>query len=194
MKILLSAYACEPHKGSEPGVGWNWMLELIRQGHNVSVITRENNRAVIEREIQSLSIPVTIAYHDLPAWCRKWKPWPGGLYFYYLAWQFGAYHRARKLHKMMTFDVVHGRLGNSLCLRSRRRRGNIPSPTPRRNESLWPAAGTPAGPADRRRAVRSLHDPHLHQSLANRLHHQGYSAANSAALSKQMPGNSGNRN
>jgi len=107
MKILLSAYACEPHKGSEPGVGWNWMLELIRQGHNVSVITRENNRAVIEREIQSLSIPVTIAYHDLPAWCRKWKPWPGGLYFYYLAWQFGAYHRARKLHKMMTFDLVH---------------------------------------------------------------------------------------
>ena len=24
MKILLSAYACEPNTGSEPNVGWNW--------------------------------------------------------------------------------------------------------------------------------------------------------------------------
>lgn len=107
MKILLSAYACEPHKGSEPGVGWNWMRALINQGHNVTVITRENNRAVIEQEIRSLSLPVTMAYYDLPAWCRKWKHWPGGLYLYYLAWQFGAYRRARKLHKMMPFDLVH---------------------------------------------------------------------------------------
>ena len=24
MQILLSAYACEPNKGSEPEVGWKW--------------------------------------------------------------------------------------------------------------------------------------------------------------------------
>ena len=28
MKILLSAYACEPNRGSEPGLGWRWALEI----------------------------------------------------------------------------------------------------------------------------------------------------------------------
>lgn len=107
MKILLSAYACEPHKGSEPGVGWNWMLALIKQGHDVCVITRENNRTAIEPEIQTLSLPVKMEYYDLPAWCRKWKHSPGGLYLYYLLWQFGAYRRARRLHGAAAFDLVH---------------------------------------------------------------------------------------
>lgn len=107
MKILLSAYACEPHRGSEPGVGWNWMLALIQQGHDVSVMTRENNRAIIEREIHLRSLPVKMVYYDLPAWCRKWKHWPGGLYLYYLLWQFGAYRRALQLHGAMAFDLVH---------------------------------------------------------------------------------------
>ncbi len=39
-KILLSAYACEPNKGSEAGIGWNWVLEIAKRGHNVTVITR----------------------------------------------------------------------------------------------------------------------------------------------------------
>ena len=34
-KILLSAYACEPHKGSEPGIGWNWAIQLASLGHQV---------------------------------------------------------------------------------------------------------------------------------------------------------------
>lgn len=36
MKILLSAYACEPGIGTKPGVGWNWALTLGRQGHEVT--------------------------------------------------------------------------------------------------------------------------------------------------------------
>ena len=28
-KILLSAYACEPNKGSEPGVGWEWSSSSV---------------------------------------------------------------------------------------------------------------------------------------------------------------------
>ena len=107
MKILLSAYACEPHKGSEPAVGWNWMLALVEQGHDVFVITRGNNRQAIDAEIEKRSISVTPIYHDLPAWCRRWKHWPGGIYFYYLLWQIGAYFHARKIHRVCPFDVVH---------------------------------------------------------------------------------------
>ena len=31
MKILFLAYACEPERGSELGVGWKWPLSLRRQ-------------------------------------------------------------------------------------------------------------------------------------------------------------------
>jgi hypothetical protein len=30
LKLLVSAYACEPNKGSEPGTGWRWALETAR--------------------------------------------------------------------------------------------------------------------------------------------------------------------
>lgn len=107
MKILLSAYACEPHKGSEPAVGWNWLLALIDQGHEVSVITRRNNRKALESEIAKRSLSMRPVYHDLPSWCTRWKRWPGGIYVYYLLWQIGAYRRARALHGKSSFDVVH---------------------------------------------------------------------------------------
>lgn len=51
MNILLSAYACEPNKGSEPGVGWGWALEWAKN-HNVWVITRDNNKAVIDEYLK----------------------------------------------------------------------------------------------------------------------------------------------
>ena len=47
-KILLSAYACEPNKGSEPQVGWKWATTLSKLGHEVYVITRRNNKTNIE--------------------------------------------------------------------------------------------------------------------------------------------------
>jgi len=50
MKVLVSAYACEPHKGSEPGVGWNWVKQIARF-HEVWVITRANNKEKIEEEL-----------------------------------------------------------------------------------------------------------------------------------------------
>ena len=47
MNVLISAYACDPFEGSEPGVGWNWVL-LASGVANVWVITRANNRPSIE--------------------------------------------------------------------------------------------------------------------------------------------------
>ena len=49
-RILLSAYACEPVKGSEPGVGWNWVRQLS-QFAELWVLTRANNRASIEAAV-----------------------------------------------------------------------------------------------------------------------------------------------
>ena len=108
MKILLSAYACEPNKGSEPGVGWHWARELSRIGHQVWVITRANNQTVIEDALSvDPSSNLHFEYYDLPEWIRRWKKIPGGVYFYYLLWQIGAYRVAKKLTKEVTFDWVH---------------------------------------------------------------------------------------
>ncbi len=50
-RVLLSAFACEPHKGSEPEVGWQWALQMARF-HDVTVLTQSKNRPAIESELK----------------------------------------------------------------------------------------------------------------------------------------------
>jgi glycosyltransferase involved in cell wall biosynthesis len=105
MKLLLSAYACEPDRGSEPGVGWHWVLELARLGHDVWVVTRTNNQQAIQRVSPNLP-NVRFVYYDLPNWLATLKKKAPILQFYYLLWQWGAYRRARELHRQEQFDLV----------------------------------------------------------------------------------------
>jgi glycosyltransferase involved in cell wall biosynthesis len=109
MKILLSAYACEPDKGSEPGVGWNWALEIARLGHKVWVLTRANNQLSIKSEFLGLSEKNNLhfLYYDLPRWAYLWKKGNRGIYLYYFLWQLGAYFLAKKIHSKENFNLVH---------------------------------------------------------------------------------------
>lgn len=108
MKILLSAYACEPDRGSEPGVGWHWAQELARLGHEVCVLTRANNRSVIEDTLRKKPVPgVHFLYYDLPDLAKFWKKGKRGTYLYYLLWQWGAYRLAKSVHASHQFDRVH---------------------------------------------------------------------------------------
>lgn len=103
----MSAYACEPGKGSEPGVGWNLAREMA-QRHEVWVITRTNNRSAIEAELAHLPIPnLHFVYYDLPIWARWWKGARGSLQLYYYLWQVGVYRIAHRLHKRVDFDLAH---------------------------------------------------------------------------------------
>lgn len=107
LKVLMSAYACEPNRGSEPGVGWNWVCQMSRI-HDVWVITRRNNRGVIEAETAKAPLPnAHFVYYDLPRWARFWKRGHRGVYFYYYLWQIGAYWQARQLHSAIAFDLTH---------------------------------------------------------------------------------------
>lgn len=104
LKILLSAYACEPGKGSEPAVGWHTARELASH-HEVWVLTRVNNRPGIEAELARNPVPdLHFSYYDLPRWARWWKRGRRGLQLYYYLWQFGAYRKARRLHREIGFD------------------------------------------------------------------------------------------
>lgn len=106
-KVLISAYACEPNKGSEPGVGWNWAKQTARF-HQVWVITRSNNRASIEKEPSRDFVDnLHFIYYDVPKWASFWKKKTRGLHLYYLLWQIGVYRIAKKLHKKIQFDLVH---------------------------------------------------------------------------------------
>jgi hypothetical protein len=106
-RILLSAYACEPGRGSEPGVGWNWATELAQLGHAVTVITRADNRSAIEQNNSSSECGLRFLYYDLPQWTQRWRRCPGGKPIYYMLSQWFAVRHLRKLFSPLPFDAVH---------------------------------------------------------------------------------------
>src|ERR1017187_879807 len=107
LKVLMSAYACEPDKGSEPGVGWNWARQMSRW-HDVWVLTRANNRSAIENASQAGDQGrLHWAYYDLPRWARFWKRGSRGIQTYYYLWQLAAQRVGARLHREIGFDVLH---------------------------------------------------------------------------------------
>jgi hypothetical protein len=107
VRVLVSAYACEPGKSSEPGVGWNWVRQIARF-NEVWVVTRANNRPPIEAALAKDPIPnVHFVYFDLPAWARFWKKRGYNVRPYYYLWQLGVYFVVRKLHRHVVFELVH---------------------------------------------------------------------------------------
>ncbi len=83
--VLLSAYACEPGKGSEPEVGWSWLQAHLQAGWRVRVVTRANNRDAILAACPEADIVV----HEPAAFWLWLKRRTGGLgqRVYYLLWQ-----------------------------------------------------------------------------------------------------------
>jgi glycosyltransferase involved in cell wall biosynthesis len=107
LKVLVSAYACEPDKGSEPGVGWNWVKQ-IAESHEAWVITRANNRESIERSLEESPVPnLHFVYLDLPRWMKFWKRGVRGIHVYYYLWQIAAFFLARRLYRQTPFDLAH---------------------------------------------------------------------------------------
>ena len=109
MKVLISAYACQPGMGSEPGVGWN-VVEQVAKQHDVWVLTRANNRAAIEAALRARPMPrVRFCYLDVLGWSRRWRPQQVGrtVRLHYYLWQLRAYAAARRLQRAVGFDVCH---------------------------------------------------------------------------------------
>lgn len=105
MNILLGAYACEPNKGSEPEVGWQMSNEIAKVLPNdlVFVITRHNNKKVIEQEGYPNNLK--FYYYDLPKLVSFWKKGSWGIRTYYYLWMIGAALFMKKQN--IIFDIVH---------------------------------------------------------------------------------------
>jgi glycosyltransferase involved in cell wall biosynthesis len=107
LKVLMSAYACEPSKGSEPGVGWNWAREMSRW-HDVWVLTRANNRATIEVAMPPGGLAgLHWVYYDLPRWACLWKKGARGIQAYYYLWQLAVWRVGARLQREVGFDLLH---------------------------------------------------------------------------------------
>lgn len=106
-RILLSAYACEPGRGSEPAVGWSWATELARLGHQVTVVTRAANRSAVEQETSLPPESLHFLYYDLPQRLVRWRKFKLGKTLYYVFWQWGAARHLRRLFPLPPFDLVH---------------------------------------------------------------------------------------
>lgn len=109
MKVLLSAYSCEPGRGSERGVGWNVAREVAKR-HEVWVLTRpDESKEAIEAELAKNPIPnLHFVYFTLPFWQDSMRlGQSGAMQLHYYLWQIQAYFEARHLHQEIGFDLTH---------------------------------------------------------------------------------------
>src|SRR6185295_8632603 len=109
-KILATAYALDPFKGSEEGMGWHFTLQIAKF-NRVVVVTRVNNKEAIERYIEShpelkeLSNRIEFIYFDWPRWMNFWKKGPFLSMIYFYAWQISVAVKVWK--RRDEFDIVH---------------------------------------------------------------------------------------
>ena len=109
MKILVNCYACSPYKGSEPGMGWNFVSALAHQ-HELHVITESKFKKDIDRYFEEN--PAEREFYRF-YFIRKErhktlrKIWPPSYYWFYKKWQKEAYKLASELVKKEKFDVIH---------------------------------------------------------------------------------------
>jgi glycosyltransferase involved in cell wall biosynthesis len=106
--ILATAYAVNPYKGSEDGMGWNFIKQIAR--HNkVIAITRENNKQHVERYMHEkpdvLYNNIKFLYFDLPYWMRFWKKGSRGAMLYFWLWQRAIPGFVKR--QRLKFDIVH---------------------------------------------------------------------------------------
>ncbi len=109
MKVLISAYSCEPGRGSERGVGWNVAYEVAKR-NEVWVLTRpDESREAIESELAANPMPnLHFIYFTLPFWQDSMRlGQSGAMQIHYYLWQIQAYFVARQLHQEIGFDIAH---------------------------------------------------------------------------------------
>jgi glycosyltransferase involved in cell wall biosynthesis len=105
MNIFLGVYACEPHKGSEPEVGWQMVNEIAKAMPNDTIyaLTKLNNKDVIEAE--GYPDNVKFFYYAPPKWLTFWKKGGRGVRTYYYIWMLTAALFMKKQN--VNFDIIH---------------------------------------------------------------------------------------
>lgn len=109
MRILLSAVACNPERGSEAHFGWNALTALSRS-HEVCMLGHGADRAALERARAAGRVPDHVQFafvRELPRWhnnriVSRLQAWRD-----YQSWCRESLNLARQLHRNRRFDLVH---------------------------------------------------------------------------------------
>lgn len=137
-RILLLAYACEPGRGSEPGIGWNVATELAAH-HDVWVLTDADNGSAVEAAtaVDGLTVvpfapPAGERLRRLPGVWRH--------QFHYPLWMRAATAEVRRLHAAIGFDLTQHLTYNRYWMPSAAALADVPF--------LWgPVGGGEGAPA-----------------------------------------------
>ena len=109
MRLLVSCYACAPHKGSEHAVGWNWVTAAHRLGHEVCALASPVHRdAILEACRRDVALGgIDWVFPEVPGWALRQDREPAWERSYNLLWQLAALRAARLLCRTAHFDLVH---------------------------------------------------------------------------------------
>ncbi len=107
MRILLSAFACEPAQGSEAGIGWGIASSLARE-HRVHVVTTPRHRAAIERFLgEQPCAALSFSYFDFDDKFLRWVRTSAQWQIYYHCWQLRVARWAAPVVDRFNPDLVH---------------------------------------------------------------------------------------
>ena len=110
LNVLINAYAISPNWGSEPGMGWNWIINLAKYC-NLYIITEGEWKDDIETAVQTLPQKNNLHfyYNPLPDRIRKmcWNQGDWRFYWYYRKWQKKIFEIAQSIIREHHIDVIH---------------------------------------------------------------------------------------
>lgn len=110
LNVLINAYAVSPNWGSEPGLGWNWVINLSKYC-NVFVITEGEWKDEIEKALQILPQRDNIHfyYNPVSSEIRKmcWNQGDWRFYKYYRQWQEKTLLIAKDIIAQNRIDIIH---------------------------------------------------------------------------------------
>lgn len=119
LKVLVNSYTCCPGMGSEPGMGWNWIVSLARHCE-MFVITEGEYRPQIETwlaDSNNMDVAQNLHFYWNPIGesedaCQKirkmcWNQGDWRFYRYYKRWQKQTAEIAEGICKSEKIDILH---------------------------------------------------------------------------------------
>ncbi|WP_282117773.1 glycosyltransferase [Maribacter aquivivus] len=110
LKILVNAYACSPHTGSEPGMAWNWCCSLAKYCE-IFIITEGEFQEHIEKELKVLpqAKNMHFYYNRLSPKIREmcWNQGDWRFYRHYKKWQYKTYELALEICEKENIEILH---------------------------------------------------------------------------------------
>ena len=110
LSILINAYACSPNMGSEPGMAWNWCVNLANHCE-LHIITEGEFRDKIDAVLPTLPQGKNMHFYYNPVSDRIrsmcWNQGDWRFYIHYEQWQRKTLEIAKTILKKNHIDIIH---------------------------------------------------------------------------------------